>query len=92
MDRSRIFPIILILMLLGGGYYYYQVYSVAPTTEGGSQVIAEADSRLNEIRPLASVQLDTSIFDNPFFHSLRPLTAAASSSVLPGRSNPFVAF
>lgn len=92
MDRQRTLLIVLILILLGGGYYYYQVYNIAPTAEGGSQAIAEVDLRLNEIRPLALIQLDTSIFNNPFFHSLRPLAAATSSSVLPGRSNPFLPY
>lgn len=92
MDRQRFILIVLILILLGGGYYYYKVYNVAPTPEGESKVIAEADTRLNEIRPIADVQLDLSLFNNPFFLSLQPVFPATTSAALPGRLNPFTPY
>lgn len=92
MDFQRIIVIIFILIMAGGGYYYFQVYNAVPTPEGGSTVVADLDARLTEIRPLASVELDTSLFDNAFFRSLKPLMATTGPSVLPGRLNPFTPY
>ena len=92
MDWQRTLWIILILIVLGGGYYYYQVYNVAPAAEGGNPVIAELDTKLNDIRPLASVEFDTSIFNNAFFRSLQVITASTTLTVVPGRANPFLSY
>lgn len=94
MDLPRIILIILILLLVGGGYYYFQVYNVASTLEGDSSnsVIADLDARLNEIRPLAAIELDLSLFDNPFFTLLKPITATSGPAVIPGRVNPFTPY
>lgn len=77
---------------MGGGYYYFQVYNVTPTAEGGSSVVADLDARLNDIRPLAAVELDLSLFDNPFFHLLKPIIATSGPAILPGRLNPFTPY
>lgn len=94
MDFQRIILIIIILLAIGGAYYYFQVYNVEPTAEGGSAspVVAELDARLGEIRPLAAVELDLSIFDNSFFRLLKPITATSGLAVVPGRSNPFTPY
>ena len=92
MDLKRIILILVVLIALGGGYYYFQVYNIAPTQEGGSPIIADIDARLNEIRPLASVELDTSIFNNVYFRSLKVITATSGVEVIPGRTNPFLPF
>ena len=91
MDLQRIIIIILILLVIGGAYYYFQVYNVEPTVEGGSAslMVAELDARLNEIRPLAAVELDLSLFDNPYFRLAKPTVATSGPAVVPGRSNPF---
>ena len=94
MDTQRIIIIILILIAIAGGYYYFQVYNVAPTPEGSSlsSVVAELDVKLNEIRPLAGVELDLSLFDNSFFRLLKPITATSGPAVVPGRANPFTPY
>ena len=92
MDLQRILLIILVLFVLGGGYYYFQVYNVTPSAEGGSPVVAQLDARLNDIRPLAAVQIDASIFSNPFFRSLQVITASSTNVTTPGRVNPFVPY
>lgn len=92
MDWQRTLLIIIILIVLGGGYYYYQVYGIAPTAEGGSPIVIDLDARLNAIRPLASVQLDTSLFNNTFFRSLKVVTATTGQLVIPGRTNPFLPY
>jgi len=92
MDWQRIILIIFILLVVGGGYYYFQVYNVTPTPEGGSSTVADLDARLNEIRPLAVVELDLSLFDNSFFRLLKPITATSGPAVLPGRFNPFTPY
>ena len=91
MDLQRILIIILAILVLGGGYYY-QVYNIAPTTPGSNPVIADLDARLNDIRPLASTDLDTSLFDNVFFLSLNIVTATTGPAVHPGRANPFLPY
>ena len=92
MNLQRTFLIVLILIVLGGGYYYYQVYNVAPTPEGGNQALADLDAKLNDIRPLASVEFNTSILNNAFFHSLKVIPVATTSAVVPGRANPFLPY
>ena len=92
MDWQRTLLIVLVLVVLGGGYYYYQVYNVAPTPEGGNQVVAGIDAKLNDIRPLASVEFDTSILNNAFFRSLKVIPAPPASTVVPGRANPFLPY
>ena len=94
MDLQRILVIVLVLMVLGSGYYYYyyQSSAVTPATAESNPVIAELDARLNEIRPLASIELDTSLFDNAFFRSLKIITATTGPAVIPGRVNPFVPY
>ena len=94
MNWQRIIIIILILAVVGGGYYYFQVYNVTPTPEGGSSssTVADLDARLNEIRPLAAVNLDLSLFDNPFFRLVKPITATSGPAVVPGRANPFTPY
>lgn len=94
MDWQRIIIIILILAAVGGGYYYFQVINVAPTSEGGSMntIISDLDARLNEIRPLAVIELDLSLFDNSFFRLLKPVIATSGPAVAPGRANPFTPY
>ena len=92
MDWQRTLLIVFILAVLGGGYYYYQVYNVVPTAAGSNQAVADLDAKLNNIRPLASVDFDTSIFNNAFFRSLKVIAAATGSAVVAGRANPFVAY
>ncbi len=89
MDLQRIFIIILILVILGGGYYYLSSSFSSSFAPPSAASIAELEARLNEIRSLQSLEIDTSIFDNPFFHSLAILPPAPPIKVLPGRLNPF---
>ena len=92
MNMQRILMIVVALILLGGGYYYYQVYRIAPSTAGGSAIIAELDAAMAEIRPLGALDLNISILDNDFFQSLKPIIASTSSAVTAGRDNPFLPF
>ena len=92
MDLQRILLIILILMALGGGYYYYQGSYAPSTAARGSSVVADLNARMNDIRRIASVDLDISILDNAFFSSLRIITATTSQAVIPGRTNPFLPY
>lgn len=94
MDRQRFIIVVLVLILIGGIYYYYQVYSIAPSVEVMNPEIIELDSRLVAIRSLNSVEFDTSVLDNPFFLSLKPIVATTSTSpaVIAGRINPFLPF
>ena len=93
MNSSRIIVIIIILAAIGGSYYYFQIYNIAPTPAGSNQTVIDLDNRLNEIRPLASVILDTSLFNNPFFRLLQPRIATTSAPISsPGRLNPFASY
>ena len=79
-------------MVVGGGYYYYQASYTPSTATGGSSAVADLNLRLNDIRRIASVDLDISIFDNAFFSSLRIITATTGPAVIPGRTNPFLPY
>ena len=94
MDIKRIIIVILVIAGLGGGYYYFQVYNTAPAIEGSSdnQVVVDLDTRLNAIRPLATVELDTSIFGNVFFRALQVAIATTGQAVVAGRVNPFTPY
>ena len=91
MDRQRILIIILVLLFVGGAYYYYQVYQPAPVEGEVNPAIADLDTRLAELRPLANVEFNTSVLDNPFFRSLKTVVVTVPPAVS-GRSNPFLPF
>ncbi|MDP3779471.1 MAG: hypothetical protein Q8R30_05520 [bacterium] len=92
MDTQRIILIVLVLLVIGGGYYYYQVSGVTSDTGGSNPIIADLDAKLVDIRPLATVAFDTSLFENSSFRSLKSITATTGPEVLPGRQNPFLSF
>lgn len=82
----------LVAVLGVGGYFWY--VRVPPDSEASSTnaAIAEFQEKLGELRRLTSVDLDTSILQDPFFRSLKPETATDTVLITPGRSNPFVPF
>lgn len=93
MDKQRLLIAFFALILIGGVYFYYYVYTIAPSVEVMNPEIRELDSGLAAIRPLNSVELNTSILDNPFFRSLKPLVTPATPEVITaGRANPFLPF
>ena len=92
MDLQRIISIVLVLFVIGGGYYYYQVSGANPGASESNPVIADLDAKLIEIRPLATVAFDTSLFNSVAFRSLKSINATTGPDVLPGRQNPFVSF
>ena len=92
MDNQRLLFILLVLALIGGVYYYYQASSTVVVPNGGVPMIAELEARLADIRPLSAVVLDTSVFSNPFFHSLTLMPATSGTPVTAGRLNPFLPF
>lgn len=92
MDLQRIILILLLLTVVGGGYYYFQIYNAESLPEGRNQAVIDLDVRLNEIRPIASVEIDTSLFENTFFRSLKTVVATSTPVLTPGRKNPFAPF
>lgn len=88
MDLQRIFIIVLILIILGVGYYYFN-FSALSKLPSANKSIVELEARFHDLRPLQSLELDTSVFDNSFFRSLRVLPPQPSTTVVPGRPNPF---
>lgn len=92
MDLQRTSLIIFVLFIIGGAYYYFQVSGTTPAAAGSNPVIAELDAKLVDIRPLAAVAFDTSLFQNPSFRSLKSIMATSGPEVLPGRQNPFISF
>jgi len=91
MDLQRIILIVLVLFVIGGGYYY-QVSGTTAAPSGSNLIIADLDAKLVDIRPLATVAFDTSLFNNPAFRLLKSITATSGPDVLPGRQNPFISF
>lgn len=91
--RQPIFIILFLIILGGAGYYWYQN---SGTSAPETALPAEQES-LTSITPamlqrLKSLQLDVTLFKDPFFQKLKPLPTDTSSEVLPGRNNPFAPF
>ena len=89
MDKQKILLIVLAVILAGGGLYFYQNRS----PESSENVIPddnEFKAKLAELQRLRDLKLDTSIFRDKFFQSLRLPEKPSEETITPGRSNPFL--
>lgn len=92
MNRQLILIVLLIAVLGVGGYFWYVRVPVNPEGSASNVAIAEFQQKLGEMRRLTSIDLDTSILQDPFFRSLKLETATDTVLTTPGRANPFVPF
>lgn len=90
--RSIASILIVILILGGGGFLWYQ----SRQTKNGAASVEEERSRieerLQELRKLKDLTLDTSILNDSAFRSLQPIVPSSAAEPNYGRSNPFQAF
>lgn len=88
MNKQNILLIILILVLAGGVLFFYK--DRAPeNSENAVNDDDEFKSRLAELQRLRDLHLDTSVFRDKFFQSLRLPEKPSEPAITPGRSNPF---
>ncbi len=96
MQRQTLFIILFILLLSAIGFVWLRYWNAPPATIGTGAEEAPAAPRLQELRRLKKVELDTSLFRDPFFRSLTfpvpPGGVAPGSESVPGRANPFLPF
>ncbi len=89
MNKQTVFVIVLVAVLGATGYLWYGYFNTAPA--GGGRQGSGAE-RLAQVSRLSNIQLDTSLFADPFFSSLAPPQVIPQPDVAPGRVNPFVPF
>ena len=93
--------IAVVVLVLGGGFFIWQ--RSTPEEEPIQISNPELEATINNLRRLKTIQLDTSLFEDPFFASLAlPTTEPLGSldqdgSLIPfptkqGRPNPFLPF
>ena len=98
MSKREIYlGIILAVLLLVGLYVWYGTGTkeATPATEGETTVAA-SEARLERLKRLNGLQLDTAVLSDPRFKALRPreelVTPTPVPDLPPGRPNPFLPF
>ena len=89
--KQNILTIIFIVFLLGTGYVWYQ-YARSVSAPESLDAAADVSGTLDRVRRLKTLQLETSVFQDPALKILKPLPRKDRPSVIPGRENPFVPF
>lgn len=89
MSKQNILIAIIVAALAGTGFLLFRNSGTPPTPAESA-----ADSRLSDLHRLKTLQLDTSILQDPFFQSLEvnPVETGRASDVATGRANPFLPF
>ena len=95
MNRQIIFLLVFVLVLGSIGYLWYGYSRTAQPAEG-LRTESSLGTRLSELRRLTNLQLDISLFQDPFFKSLQ-VTESVAEEKSPGRTNagrenPFLPF
>ena len=97
MSRQTII-IFLILIVLGAAsvWFFYPQSSApasqSPNVQGAASPsdIAAIEQELAGLRRLKDLQFETSVLRQPFLQSLQAPSEGVSSSISPGRANPFL--
>ena len=89
--------IVVMVLVVSGGFFIWQQFGDEETT-----AVAISDPKLEatiqDLRRLETIQLDTALFEDPFFASLTlPIPQSPDGSLIPpfskqGRPNPFLPF
>lgn len=88
MSKQTIFSFVLLLVLGITGYLWYGYFQSAPVQDA----VQSQRASLTGIGRFQSIQLDTSLFQDPLFLSLTPPQIIPQPDVTPGRTNPFTPF
>ncbi len=81
--------IIGLILAAAGGLFFWYSRPLSPD-KASSPVIRETEERLEELRRIRAIRLDTSVFQDPLFRSLRESDTPSSPVITPGRANPFL--
>lgn len=102
MNRNAIFSIAILILIGGGFYFWYWRTPPAAPPESPAATPGELGERLQELRRLKGITLDTSFFQDSFFRSLEAPVglspeARRAGTTTPGaegagRVNPFLPF
>ena len=90
--RSIISILIVLLILGGGGFLWYQSRQTQNGATSVEEERARIEQRLQELRKLKNLTLDTSVLNDPVFNSLKPIIPSDAAEPTYGRRNPFQAF
>ena len=89
MNRNNLFTILFVVLLGGIGYAWYStIRSPAETLPAGSSFTQS----IAQLARLRTIDIDTTIFQDPVFTSLEAPPVPIEAPVTPGRTNPFLKF
>ena len=95
MNRQTILIVIVILMLAGAAFIWSRYSQTTPVVEETE----DFDIDISELRRLKTINLDTSVLQEPFFRSLETPVETVTQPTVPtspdtktGRTNPFTPF
>ncbi len=89
MNKQKVLLTILALVVVGAGYFFYQNSQSPSGSETNPQAQIEFQNKLAELQRLRELKLDTSIFQDKFFQSLKLPEKPSEQPLTPGRPNPF---
>lgn len=93
--NRQIFLLLIVVMALGSAGYVWYRYASTSTQENVLGTGGSFGTRLSELQRLKDLQLDVSLFQDPFFKSLLIPESSAGEKIKgkpTGRENPFLPF
>lgn len=92
MDRNTLQLILIFVAIIIAGYYGFTYFKGGSADIEENVVLPELKARLEELRRVKTIKLDTSILQDSFFKSLTLPKPIPQPEVKFGRDNPFVPF
>lgn len=92
MDRNTLQLILIFVVIIIAGYYGFSYFKGSGADIEENTVMPQLQARLEELRRVKTIKLDTSIFQDSFFKSLTLPKPIPQPEVKFGRDNPFLPF
>lgn len=89
MNRNNIFTVLFAVLIGAIGYIWYFYWQSPEEVVVPDQSFTRSITQLNRLR---TIDIDTTIFQDPVFKSLEAPPSPIEAEVTPGRLNPFVNF
>ncbi|MBI2053429.1 MAG: hypothetical protein HYT41_01655 [Candidatus Sungbacteria bacterium] len=89
MNRTNLFTILFLVLLGGIGYLWYSTVQSPAEAPVGGQSFTQSIAQLARLR---TIDIDTTVFQDPVFMSLEAPPVPLETVVTPGRVNPFLKF
>lgn len=89
MDRNNLFTLLFVVLLGAIGYTWYHYWR---SPEGDAIPQEEFTRSIAKLERLRTIDIDTTIFQDPVFMSLEAPPDYVEPEVTPGRVNPFLNF